>query len=332
MRLEILILFCFLVEHSTFAVSPALPNQQHPTLCGRNLLSVEECLTAYQANPSHLVFIDGSWYHKQEEGKGRMDFENGPRLPNARYCDMDDIACRPDLFPTLNPKGLHHMLPPPKLFAKTMDAFEITNHDHVVIYGCEGTIFTPRTWFLFRTMGHENVHLMQGSLQDWIQAGGPVDYNPTTVPKLYDINQLAGLPSYQACVPTNVVDMNDMVQALTTGSIIIIDPRGSSYSSRGHIPGAIHMPYIDFVEPENHLKLKSLQNLRQLFAKAGVDVHTQNTILTSCGSGVSVCHVVLALEECGRNFSQTKIYDGSWEEWGADPNTPKIMPTERTSS
>ena len=92
-----------------------------------------------------------------------------------------------------------------------------------------------------------------------------------------------------------------MVHALTTGAIII-NPRGSSYSSKGHNPGAIHMPYIDFVEPENHLRLKSLANLCQLFEQAGINIHTNNTIITSCGTGVSVCHVVLALNENGQNF------------------------------
>ena len=93
--------------------------------------------------PSHLVFVNGLWYHKIEEAIGRMNFEAGPRLPNAKYLDMHDIACHHDLFPTLNSIALHHMMLPPAYFANAIDAFEIRNHNHLVIFGCKGTIFTP---------------------------------------------------------------------------------------------------------------------------------------------------------------------------------------------
>jgi thiosulfate/3-mercaptopyruvate sulfurtransferase len=282
-------------------------------------------LTDLRDNPSgSLVFVDASWYHNSHRN-GRADFEVGPRLPNARYVDMDDVACLPDLFPDLNPKGLSHMMPTPELFAKTMDAFHIDNQDHVVIYGRRGAVFTARTWFLFRSMGHENVYLMQGSLEDWMVAGGQVDTDVTMVPAARDIWKSSASASYQAKTPRTVVDMKHVLQTLDTDAIIL-DPRGSSFESMGHIPGAIHIPYASLVEPDNSLKLKSKDELLQLFQQVGVDVMTDRTIIASCGSGVSVCHVILALQECGRDFSQTQMYDGSWAEWGADPNTPKVLP------
>ena len=301
----------------------------------QTLLSVEDCLDSFLRNnsSSRLVFVDASWYHNSPTRRnGRVDFEVGPRLPNARYVDMDDVACLPDLFPELNPKGLSHMLPPPELFAKMMDAFGISHQDHIVIYGRRGSIFTPRTWFLFRSMGHEKVSLMQGSLEDWMDAGGMVDTDTTHVPSARDIWTLsAGVSAssyYQAKPPpTTVVDMKDVLQYIDTTDAILLDPRGSSFQSMGHIPGALHIPYSSLVEPDNMLKLKSKEELLQLFQQAGVeDVMTNRTIIATCGSGVSVCHVILALQECGRDFSRTKMYDGSWAEWGADPSTPKILP------
>jgi len=332
------LLVSFLVVRPSLAfIGPHLAIHHMPTSqrLSKNLISVEEALTLWNeqrnATPQNVVFVDGSWYHKdQNGGTGRTSFETGPRLPKARYLDMDDICCHSDLFPTRNPKGLPHMLPPPDLFSKVMDAFTISNHDHIIVYGRnKDVIFTPRTWFLFRTMGHESVHLMQGSLEDWKQAGGPVDTDPVIVPNARDIwfqSSSTTTRSYQAKTPSNVVNMQDVLKSLNTNDAIIVDPRGSSFKLQGHIPGAIHIPYSEFVEPDHTLKLKSKQNLQQLFEQAGIDVTTEKTIIATCGSGVSVCHVALALEECGRDFQETKIYDGSWAEWGDDPSTPKILP------
>lgn len=149
-----------------------------------NLLSLDECL-ALQQNDS-TVFVDGTWFHKGSRN-GRSEFEDGPRICGARYLDMSDIATTKDLYPLLNPKGLDQMLPNADLFALTMDAFRITNNDHVMVYGKDGALFTPRTWFLFKHFGHENVSLMQGSLEEWMEAGGPIDTSPTTVPTALQI-------------------------------------------------------------------------------------------------------------------------------------------------
>ena len=81
----------------------------------KNLWSIDECLEAYNNNNvSHrnrIHFIDGSWYHKGNRN-GRKEFEDGPRIPNALYLDMDDIAMSRELYPSMNPKGLRVMFPP----------------------------------------------------------------------------------------------------------------------------------------------------------------------------------------------------------------------------
>ncbi|KAL7496376.1 hypothetical protein ACHAWT_004532 [Skeletonema menzelii] len=158
-------------------------------LYGKTLVSIQDVLTAQQqqqqsaqtTNNNHpkVVFVDASWYHRPDPTTNQFripstEYIHGPRLPSARYIDIDSVATTHELFPQDNPKNLPHMFPPPFLFGVAMDAYNIRNEDHVVIYAKRGAVFTPRMWFLFVSMGHDEnrVHLMQGSLEDYVVENG----------------------------------------------------------------------------------------------------------------------------------------------------------------
>jgi len=319
------------------------------SILNQALLSVDTCTKLHQKflnnengsnEQERIVFIDASWWHKGD-WNGRKMFEDGPRIKGSYYIDIDDISSKFDLYPTLNPKNLPHMMPPSDLFAAFMDEYNISNQDHIIIYGRETVLFTPRTWFMFKSFGHDpaRIHLMQGSLEEWIAVGGAIERHCITVPKAEDIilncqrsnaqtlNYIASKYASYVCSMEDVLNTIDdeTHKNKEDSNYMIIDSRGSSFV-KGCIPNSCHVPYSKLMDPNNTLKLKSKNNLNQVFMEAGVNPCTDKMIICSCGSGVSACTVFLALEQCGRNMKDqpTFVYDGSWSEWGNESNVPKV--------
>lgn len=323
------------------------------TISGKTLLSVEECIQVYKKNKSNgsdsskVIFIDATWCKGHELDAGRKAFELGPRIPNSTHIDIDDLC----LTPRLNTKNLPHMLPSPHFFASAMNYLGILNHDHIIITARDESVhFTPRAWFMFKAFGHDpgKLHLMQGSLEQWIVSGGEVERDTVVVPSLQtmfnDVDKEYGSddsPSkedsgYIVQKPKNICDMGHVANALDENELnkkenrtLILDSRGSSFSSKGHMPNAIHLPYSKWSKVDNAQIWKSVEDLKEVFLEAGIDPMTKQNIICSCGTGVSVCHTLLALELCGRNIydteSTTMMYDGSWAEWSKDPDNKKVL-------
>lgn len=323
------------------------------------LVSVKQCADIVNEQReemlSSVVFIDGSWYHKPDPTTNKMrnpaeEFKVGPRMPQSKYLDIDAIACSNDLFPELNPKDLPHMMPPKRWFALAMDAYGISNEQHIIVYARRGALFAPRVWFLFLSMGHDpnKIHVMQGSIEDYIEQGGPVEegwlpeaIGQTEYAKFFDsgilnVTQLhiehyheSTTPQYIAREATHICGKEAVRQAVEGDGTVILDTRSSGYKKYGHMPGSLHLPYSKIASEGNALVVNSESALKELFVTRNVDYLDANQkIILSCGSGVSVCHGFLALKLLGREITEenTFIYDASWAEWGQEDDLPKILP------
>jgi thiosulfate/3-mercaptopyruvate sulfurtransferase len=232
-------------------------------------------------------------------------------LPGAVFFDVDHIADRSDPRP--------HMFPNAEQFARDVAALGISSADTVVAYDAGGWVAAPRAWWMFLSFGHRDVKVLDGGLKKWLREGRPT-HSGKVAPKP---------GKFQARLdPSYVRSQQQLIGNLETHAEQLIDARprprfeGSVAEPRpglrpGHIPGSRNVPYAELFDA-NTGAMKSLDDLRQAFENAGVDM--AKPIVTTCGSGVSALVVTLALYRLGVRGSA--LYDGSWSEWGLPDGPP----------
>ena len=211
------------------------------------------------------------------------------------------------------------MLLPAARLAEALGNLGIGDDDLVVAYdGSGANLSAARVWWMLRHAGHPGAAVLDGGLGKWSAERRPLIRGEERRP-----------PAAFALRPRRdwVLDRQAVRASLTSGKIQLVDARireryqGSQPEPRpgvrsGHIPGARNVPYPDLVAPDGTLLPPG--ELAARFAEAGVD--PIRPVTAYCGSGVSACAVLLALEAIGRPGQL--LYDGSWTEWGGDPDLP----------
>ncbi len=255
--------------------------------------------------------VDATWHLPGDPRDPRADYLRA-RIPGAVFFGIDEICDRSSELP--------HMAPPPAQFALQIGELGIGGEDQVVVYDDVGLSSAARVWWTFRLFGHGRVFVLDGGLPKWRAEGRPIEHGTPATPAPGNFEVLMAHPVL-------VASLDDVRDALRGGDVQVLDVRssgrfrGEAAEPRpgvrsGHMPGAFNLPVGDLLSADG--RLRPAGELIDRFLAAGIDL--ERPITTSCGSGVTASTAALALARIGR--WDVAVYDGSWSEWGAHPDTP----------
>ena len=235
-------------------------------------------------------------------------------IQNALFANIDSDLSGPKLQADGVFRG-RHPLPDRNLLIDKLRGWGINNDTQVVAYDAQEGMFASRLWWLLRWIGHPAVAVLDGGLAAWQAQGLPVVTQvPTPAPG--GINEKPTL--------TWTVSADDVLANIETGKMTVIDARAPErYRGEvepidpvaGHIPGAKNRFYKNNLLPNGQFKTSA-----QLYDEFLMLLDGASTSVMQCGSGVTACHNLLAMEVAG--LSGAALYPGSWSEWCADPARP----------
>jgi thiosulfate/3-mercaptopyruvate sulfurtransferase len=232
-------------------------------------------------------------------------------VPGARFAHLDH-----DLSGARTGSNGRHPLPDRGAFVAWLRAMGVSQASQVVAYDAQGGPYASRLWWMLRWIGHQAVCVLDGGLDAWARDGHGLT---TAVPPRRDgdIENRAGVNPVDARFIEAQLGRKEwrLVDARSPerfrGENETLDPVG------GHIPGAVNRFFKDNLDAAG--RFKPAQQLRAEFARVLGDVSSRDSV-QQCGSGVTACHNLLAMEIAG--FAGSRLYPGSWSEWCADPGRP----------
>lgn len=267
---------------------------------------------------AEVVLADVRWYG--DGRSGRSGYETA-HLPGAVYVEMEEALSAPGDAALFG----RHPMPSPERFAAGLEAAGIGDDATVVAYDDAGGVIAARLVWMLRAIGHEAA-LLDGGLGVWpveelvgaapggdsaAAAGGGGGGAASFAPKTWPVELL--------------VDIDGAGQTAADGSAVLIDARPADRFGgapdaldprAGHIPGARSVPTREHLNADG--MMATPEALRQRFAAAGIEAGTP--VISYCGSGVTACHNLLALERAG--LGPGRLFPGSWSQWSRDPARP----------
>jgi thiosulfate/3-mercaptopyruvate sulfurtransferase len=249
-----------------------------------------------------------------------MDPQAGQRafqrahLPGAHYLHLEE-----DLSGAATGRNGRHPLPARDAFAARMAALGVDDGTQIVAYDNAGGMYAARLWWLMRWIGHPAVAVLDGGLDAWAAASLPMTDRPAAAPP-----RRGSLRVRETLVRT--VSHQDVRDNLATRARVVVDARAPDRFRGenetidpvgGHIPGARNRLFRDNLGPLGYFR--SPDELRAAFATV-LDGYRPEQTISQCGSGVTACHNLLAMEVAG--LPGAALYPGSWSEWCVQPGAP----------
>ncbi len=272
------------------------------------LVPVNE-LAAHLDDPDWIV-VDCR-FDLADPGAGRAAWRRG-HVPGAAYADLDrDLAAPARADGT----GGRHPLPDPDELNRRLRSWGIRATSRVVAYDDAGNAIAARLWWLLRWLGHERAAVLDGGLTAWQAAGRPLSTDESAPPA----GNFEGTPG---AMP--ISDADAVAEGLASGRIALLDARAAERfagfvepldTRAGHVPGAVSTPFQDNLRADKCLRAP--EELRAYYSAAIGDARD---VVAMCGSGVTACHTLLALEVAGMPVAS--LYAGSWSDWISSAERP----------
>ena len=273
------------------------------------LISPEELLPAH-ASPDCVV-IDCR-FDLMDPAAGKAAWA-AAHVPGAHYAHLDN-----DLSGPAGASGGRHPLPDPATLARRLADWGIREDSLVVAYDDAGGAIAGRLWWLLRDCGHSRTALLDGGFRAWLAAGLPVE---TTAPERRSapLRQLVmgQMPAMQA---------DAVAEVLRDGTMILVDVRAPARFAgaeepldkrAGHVPGALNLPLTENLDADGRFLDRGALHRRFRELLGG---RPAAEVVVMCGSGVSACQTLVAMEHAG--LEGASLYTGSWSDWISDPSRP----------
>ena len=245
-----------------------------------------------------------------DTGYGEREYAEG-HIQGAVF-----LHCDRDLSGPLSGGNGRHPWPERERLAARLGEVGIGPQTQVVVYDDAQGMIAGRLWVLLRWLGHDRVALLDGGLQSWLAAGGAMTALPPSVAAV----------AFEANEGVGPVTANDVLERLGTPGMRLVDARSPDRFRGenetidpvgGHIPGAVNRFFRDNLQADGRCKPAPELRAEWLAVLAGA---LPEQVVHQCGSGVSACHNMLAMEIAG--LPGSRLYAGSWSEWCADPERP----------
>lgn len=257
-----------------------------------------------------LVLLDASMV--TVIGREPIVYDRPVFIPGARKFDLEGDFC--DFS-----SPMVHAFPTEEQFAWEAQKLGINADSTVIIYDNQGVYSSPRAWWMFQAMGHENTFVVDGGLPKWLAE------------KRKTVSSLAQEPAEPGNIggvfrSGMVCDSSYVLKELQTGALAAVDARsserffGTAPEPRegvrsGHIPGSRNLPFSQVLDEHT---FKSAEQLKTVFERT-LPVDSER-IVFSCGSGITACIILMAAVIAG--YKHNVLYDGSWADWGSNPSLP----------
>ena len=241
---------------------------------------------------------------------GAGEYASG-HVPGARFLHLDR-----DLAAPVTGKNGRHPLPDPLLFMRALENAGVGSGNQVIAYDGQTGVYAARLWWMLRWLGHENVAVLDGGYGKWTREQRPVTAALPVVARA----RFTGAPR------KTWIDADEVLRSLAQPGQVLVDARSADrYRGEnetldpvgGRIPGALNRFFKDNLDAG--ACFKPAAELRRDFGTL-LGATAPDRVVHSCGSGVSACHNLLAMEIAG--LSGSRLYPGSWSEWCSDPGRP----------